>query len=722
MNEQFFAQNDKRVSHFGFAILFVFFYLIFHNTSIAFAALNLPKDLTAIEEYTFSGDESIEKVTIPDGVVRIGEHAFSGCNSLFLVIIPDSVISIHETAFDKCPIVQFKVYKDTYAEKWLKDQGKAFSYLDDDVHNQGDYTYSVGRNRALTITEYKGYETDTLIVPSNIDGYQVTRIGKEAFRHCNAKKIILPDTLIEICHQGFSYCDFQELILSESLTIIGSQAFSGCSQMRKMVIPDSVTDIQGNPFYGCSSLETIMINPNHPVYGIYQNALIQKSNMKLITIPFALVGETLTIPDGIKIIGDTAFGYSGPNLKTVIIPDSVEEIEGRAFCFSTVEHIEIGSGVKKMDYGPFTYCMSLKSVVIKEGTTEIGSCAFRHCDNLETITIPDSVTYIAYDAFSYDYYVTFIASPDSYAMQYAKEHEIGKVKKSGDYAYELNDDKATIKEYKGSETGTLIVPSTLDGYSVTKIGEQAFDNCEAVKIILPNTLVEIECQGFNFCSVQELVLPDSLKTIGSRAFSVCRNMQEITIPNSVTDIQGNPFYGCHSLKTITISANHPVYGLYKNALIQKSNMKLITIPFALLGETLKIPDGIKIISSNAFGNNGQNIKTIIIPDSVEEIESSVFSFSSVEYVEIGSGVKQMDYGPFTYCESLKTVVIKEGTTVIGSCAFRHCDNLETIYIPDSVVSIYEDAFDYDYYVSFIANPESFARNYANSKGIPCIAP
>ena len=124
-----------------------------------------------------------------------------------------------------------------------------------------------------------------------------------------------------------------------------------------------------------------------------ERSMCHEANMELITMSFGLIGDTLTIPDGIKIIGSTAFGYEGSYITTLIIPDSVEEIRGSAFAFSSVQHIEIGSGVKVMEY-PFSYCRSLKTVVIKDGTTTIGSSAFDNCSNLETVTIPDSVVYM----------------------------------------------------------------------------------------------------------------------------------------------------------------------------------------------------------------------------------------------------------------------------------------------------------------------------------------
>ena len=41
-------------------------------------------------------------------------------------------------------------------------------------------------------------------------------------------------------------------------------------------------------------------------------------------------GESVAIPDGVQIIGPGAF-WENNKLKSVIMPDSVEEIRGRAF-------------------------------------------------------------------------------------------------------------------------------------------------------------------------------------------------------------------------------------------------------------------------------------------------------------------------------------------------------------------------------------------------------
>jgi len=387
--------------------------------------LHLPSSLTKVESQAFKGCANIESLMIPASATTIEDAAFQDCSNLAYVFIPETVSYIADNAFEGADAaLSFEVFEDTYAAQWAESHNYNYVYTKDTNHQSGNYVYSVSLGKTATIKKYVGTETGVLTVPSTIDGYKITKIGEEAFSYCPASKIVLPDTLLELEYQAFNYCDMTELVLPESLIKIGNWAFSGCRDIVNIHIPDSVTEIAGNPFYGCHGLKRITVSESNPVFRIYQNALIQKSNYKLITIPFGLIGDTLTIPDGIRIIGDCAFGYSGPDFTKLIIPDSVEEIESSAFCFSPVEYVEIGSGVRKMGYGPFTYCKSLKTVVIKDGTTVIGESAFLHCDNLETITIPDSVTYIDENAFEYDYFVSFVASPNSYATQYADEHGI----------------------------------------------------------------------------------------------------------------------------------------------------------------------------------------------------------------------------------------------------------------------------------------------------------
>lgn len=106
---------------------------------------------------------------------------------------------------------------------------------------------------------------------------------------------------------------------------------------------------------------------------------------------------------------------------------------------------------------------------------------------------------------------------------------------SGDYEYSINigGTTCTITKYNGSESDVNI-PTTLDSYSVTAIGDQAFNSCT---------------------SLSSITIPDSVTSIGSYTFWGCTNLSNITIPNSVTEIRDRAFAGCTMLRSVYFDSN-----------------------------------------------------------------------------------------------------------------------------------------------------------------------
>ncbi len=87
------------------------------------------------------------------------------------------------------------------------------------------------------------------------------------------------------------------------------------------------------------------------------------------------------------------------------------------------------------------------------------------------------------------------------------------------------------------------------------------------------------------------------------------------------------------------------------------------------GDNVVVPDGVKTISSSAFFNVRDYLKSLTLPESVTEIANFAFAEYPV----------------------LEAVHLPESLKSIGVRAFAHCEKLESIYIPESA-EVWQDAF------------------------------
>ncbi|MCH5324199.1 MAG: leucine-rich repeat protein [Eubacterium sp.] len=125
---------------------------------------------------------------------------------------------------------------------------------------------------------------------------------------------------------------------------------------------------------------------------------------------------------------------------------------------------------------------------------------------------------------------------------------------SGDYEYDfLNDGTIEITWYSGDET-ELVIPSEIDGYKVTSIGDFAFEYCAGFTLIsIPDSITSIGNYAFAGCyNLASIIMPNSVISIGDFAFVGCSNLTSIIIPNSVTSIGEFAFCNCSSLTSIII--------------------------------------------------------------------------------------------------------------------------------------------------------------------------
>lgn len=120
---------------------------------------------------------------------------------------------------------------------------------------------------------------------------------------------------------------------------------------------------------------------------------------------------------------------------------------------------------------------------------------------------------------------------------------------SGDYSYSLlSDDTAEITDYTGAEE-KISIPSTIDGWTVTSIGQWVFqENSNLVSVTIPNSVKTIGHGAFTYCyRLTSVKIGSGVKTIAPWAFQGCTGMKSIVIPETVTSIGKGVFDGCTNL-------------------------------------------------------------------------------------------------------------------------------------------------------------------------------
>ncbi len=259
---------------------------------------------------------------------------------------------------------------------------------------------------------------------------------------------------------------------------------------------------------------------------------------------------------------------------------------------------------------------------------------------------------------------------------------------SGDFEYiVLSDGTAEITDYTGYAK-SLVIPSTIDDYIVTSIGDRAFASCK---------------------SLVSVTIGESVKNIGAWAFNECLSLSEITIHSSVIDIGGGAFS-----KTVWY-VNQPDGCLYINGLLYsyKGYMPEDT--------EIVIEDGTTQICDRAFYHCSQ-LSSITIPDSVTRIgEYALYSCSGLESVTIPPSVKSIGRRAFASCSSLKSIMIPDLVTSIEEYTFSHCYKLTEVVIGDSVTSIGDKAFSYCNNLKIYGYNNTVAQSYADDNEIEFVS-
>jgi hypothetical protein len=303
----------------------------------------------------------------------------------------------------------------------------------------------------------------------------------------------------------------------------------------------------------------------------------------------------------------------------------------------------IPKSVRKFASDAFNGCFALTSINIPNGMTVIPSRLFSDCKSLTSVSIPNSVTYIGYSAFMGCSSLKSVVIPSS-------------VTRIENEAF-----------YSCSNLRSVVIPS-----SVTEIGEGIFSNCRNLQSI---TITANSLDEYTKSSVNELLYNAKVKQ--PRVLVIDgKEITDFVVSCTDTDVKASAFVGYPNI-TITITTNSVEE--YCRSTINKQ----------LYDANVNNPRKLLI--------NGQEVKDLVIPGSVDKIATDAFrGITSIQSVvwEISdySDEKSCNHIFESIASGIKSFVFTDGVTSIPSGLLDKMHRLESLTIPCSLKKFDSYAF------------------------------
>jgi len=206
---------------------------------------------------------------------------------------------------------------------------------------------------------------------------------------------------------------------------------------------------------------------------------------------------------------------------------------------------------------------------------------------------------------------------------------------ASDFTYSQWNGGIAIWSYKGPG-GTVQIPATIEGLTVTQILGDAF---------------------YNRRDVTSIILPEGVVSLHERAFTLS-GITSIRIPASVKNAY-KAFIYADCLQSIEVAPGNAIYSSVDGVLFSEDKIKLYEYPAGRAG-AYSVPAGVVYMEGYAFASRNK-LTSITLP-------------STLSYVP--------EYA-FAYCQNLRTATIAEGVGGVGQFAFQSCPSLTRVSLPKS---------------------------------------
>lgn len=260
------------------------------------------------------------------------------------------------------------------------------------------------------------------------------------------------------------------------------------------------------------------------------------------------------------------------------------------------------------------------------------------------------------------------------------------------------DTSGIITAYNGVN-GYLTIPNTINGITVTGIGDSVFKADPMFDIKLPDTLTYIGDKAFYYNPSLVTIEASNIKQVGDHAFWKCSGLEEFDF-STLEEVEQYAFYGCENIPEVyndklTVIEKAAFYGMKHTVRFDLPNVTRVEywgLKEASDAELINLPK-VEYIGGSALGGC-QSIKSIYLP-SLTELDSSGSQFARTSLLEDFYAPKLEGTIPnMAFYASGVTKIVLPKAGIISQNAFQLASNLELLYVPN-VTLINAGAFSFN---------------------------
>ena len=633
--------------------------------------------ITEIASSYFSGCSNMTSIVIPDSVAKIGTRVFGGCSGLISVVLPQKLEEIPDSLFYECRNIKKIVIPESVT---TIDAGAFWGCW---ALTNMVIPANVTKIDARAFEEC--YSLETLNLPDNI-----SYIGENAFHSCVGLKWVEFDgRMPEIYETAFADCDCTIAYHGSDCSwtdLAGAQL--GAMALEWVNLDDTVGEhIPEN----CPKLEPTCTKSGYDEYGFCANCG-QVLTVYTVLAPLGHEYEETRVAAKCVVAGsvhgacircDDAYDYVIP--ATGHLYETEEADACCIVCGTPANCVADGScggdtfwylmedGTLTVDgAGPMTQTPALKwssrglvkTVIVRNGVTQICDQAFYNYSNLENVTLGANVEVIDRRAFKQCSSLVRIEIPASVQQIHANAFDGC----TSMQAFVVNENNPV---YSAGEDGILY-------------------NKDQTSLHLVPKKYTGECR-----------IPDSVEKIEAEAFADCVELTAVYIPAGTTVISASAFEGCKNLAAIYADEGNQKYSSIDGCLYKDGNTCLECIPDGWAGDYV-MPDTVRRYAVGAFKNCAK-LTSITFSEDMDVSPSWTTSLEGCDslrafYVDADNPFLAADSQGGLYNRKMDTLyrvptgftgayTVKEGTTLIAMDAFEDCKYLHILNIPASVTEI-----------------------------------